>query len=95
MDHFKTKYDKDMVRVSLDLPNVSLKVFRKPKESSDWVQLDRLLPLPDAVLNIAARKVPENFTMPGLTLEKNPEKVTDMDTNSSGRISRRDSPVKK
>jgi len=91
VNHFQGKYPKDKVRVQVDATNMCLKVLRRPADpGSSWVSLDLPPKLPQEVLNISARSVPEGFAMPLGPDPKVPVLTETMDTTSPSRRSRRD-----
>ena len=91
IDDVKKSYKDNYVGVSVDTSKMGLKVSRRPpKESGDstWMVYRELLPIPDAALDISARKVPDNFRFSYAPL--NPSKGSDAG-HSSPRQSRKDS----
>ena len=63
ISHVKQNYPEDMVRVSVDVPKLGLKVFRKPKGESSWKTYNKLVPIPPEALDVSTRKIPEGFTV--------------------------------
>ena len=64
----KLSHPTDFVRVLVDPVDLCLKVARKPKDSDQWIYFKRTIGLPSQVLNVSARKVPEDLEMPDLKL---------------------------
>ena len=64
ISHVKKDYPEDMVRVSVDLPNLGLKVFRKSQ--GEWKTYKELVPIPTEALDVSARKIPEGFRVGNL-----------------------------
>ena len=85
LNHVKTGYPDNYVRITVDPNSFALKVARRPPATEldpdpAWKVHDRLIPLPKEALNISARKVPEGFRMPS----------KDMPDSPSRRISRKE-----
>ena len=67
VNHVKKDFPENMVRVNVDLPKLALRVARKPPGSNQiWKDYKELIPLPAECYDVAARKIPENFTVTSL-----------------------------
>ena len=96
VNHYKSKYPEQIVRVQVDSSNMCLKVFRRPADKgSQWEQLNNPPKLPDEVLNINARAVPVGFIMPLVPIPSSPPASETMDTGiiTPTRLSRKDGQV--
>jgi len=96
VNHYKSKYPEQIVRVQVDSSNMCLKVFRRPADKgSQWEQLNNPPKLPDEVLNISARAVPVGFIMPLVPIPSSPLASETMDTGiiTPTRLSRKDGQV--
>jgi hypothetical protein len=69
IDKVKADYPDNQVKVAVDTKRFCLRVARRCTVEGDanyskkWNSYERLIPLPNEVLGIAARKVPEGFKM--------------------------------
>jgi hypothetical protein len=87
--HFRSEYLDDYIRVTVDAAKMSLKVCRRVK-GDGWYVHDDLIRLPEQVLDIHARYVPEDLVMPELpvrsreagTVEPMVESETELATGS-------------
>jgi hypothetical protein len=71
------------VRVNVDVKNFGLRVSRKPSKSTIWKDFSEIVPLPEEVLDVSARKIPEGFRMKGPPKPfSDNENNGDMDTGS-------------
>ncbi len=69
MKHVKSSYPNDFVRVNVIPKELGLKVSRRPKgEDQQWITYSSLVPLPEEVLDISLKKVPDGFRLPDFTL---------------------------
>jgi len=67
--HVKSCYPNDFVRVNVIPKELGLKVSRRPKgEDQQWITYSSLVPLPEEVLDISLKKVPDGFRLPFSTL---------------------------
>jgi hypothetical protein len=64
-DKVREDYPGDQVKVTVDTDKFCLRVAKRtPPEGEEkvkWEYFERTVPLPDAVLDVEARKVPDNF----------------------------------
>ena len=99
VNHVKSNYPDNQVRVNIDLKNLGLKVGRRGPavdgHPAEWNDYSRLIDLPKEVFDVSARSVPDNFKVSDLP--STPRKPVPMNTDSSpnssqsGRLSRKDS----
>jgi hypothetical protein len=87
MNHYKSVYPNNYIRVSVDCSGMTLKVARRPMVEStktgkkQWVNIDGGIPIPDLALDIYARKVPDGFKV-----VITPDQVTDMDVGTQQEV---------
>jgi hypothetical protein len=79
-EFFRGFYNTDFVRVSVDISKMSLRVSHKPDKDAKWSYHDKLIPIPEAALNVTARRAPLGFKMTGLIPNNHPD---NMDFNDS------------
>jgi hypothetical protein len=72
IDHMRKEFPGDYIRVTVDSDNMALKVARK-KKGDGWYTLDDDIKLPNEVLDIHARKVPDGFVLNNLPVRKEQE----------------------
>jgi hypothetical protein len=65
IDHMKVQYPEQFIKVTVDTANLLLRVTRRHK-TKGWYSLDEPIKLPEEVLDIHARKVPDG--LPALIL---------------------------
>jgi hypothetical protein len=65
IDHFRSAYPNDYIKVSVDTQSVTLKVSRKVK-GDGWYDHNEPIKLPPQVLDTKARFVPKNFILDDL-----------------------------
>ena len=63
LDHFKGQYPDDFIRVYVDANNMALRVARRGKDVTEWVYYKKDIVLPKEVLNVTARKAPDNLVL--------------------------------
>jgi hypothetical protein len=62
--HYKDKYPDSFIKVNVEPNSQSLRVSMRPgpkEEKNDWVVIERHVPLPPAAMDVAARKLPDDF----------------------------------
>ena len=65
IDHFRSCYQEDYIKVQVDPSNFCLKVSRRSKKDG-WFKYDDPIPLPEEAYNTTARSVPEGFAIQNL-----------------------------
>jgi hypothetical protein len=65
IDHFRSCYQEDYIKVQVDPSNFCLKVSRRSKKDG-WFKYDDPIPLPEEAYNTTARSVPEGFVIQNL-----------------------------
>jgi hypothetical protein len=71
VDHFRSEYPNDFVKIHVDTQKLALKVSRKVK-GKGWFDHDAPIPLPPEVLDIRARFAPNDFRMTNLPVFDKP-----------------------
>jgi len=96
ISHVKTEYPGYQVKVNVDSKNFGLKVARRLNNTGDktikniWHDYDKLIPLPPEVLDIGARKIPDNFKVGNLPRKPTETPMEQEQLTNSGRKSRID-----
>ncbi len=58
----KVDYPEDFIRVNVDVQNRTLKAWRRPPgNGEDWRKLNTPIPLPDDVLDVTSRRIPDGL----------------------------------
>jgi hypothetical protein len=79
IDHFRAEYPGDYIRVTVVADKLALKVSRRVK-GDGWYVHDDLIRLPNQVLDIYARFVPEDLVMPRLPIRRRVSESEEMST---------------
>jgi hypothetical protein len=62
VDHVKKSHPEDFIKVNVMTKEFGLKISRRPKgKDLPWYTYPDIVPLPEAALDVTARKVPEGF----------------------------------
>ena len=61
IDHVKTNFPGEYVRVNVDAGNLSLSVARRANKDTEWTYCKEDVRLPKEVLNVSARSVPKDL----------------------------------
>ena len=77
VDHVRTLYLGEFVKVQVDPNNFCIKVSRRSADKKTWFKFDDPIPLPEAAYNTAARSVPDDLVMTNL-----PARTLQMNTSS-------------
>jgi len=94
VNHVKSDFPDNKVRVNVDLAKLGLRVSRKSPGNS-WKEFKRIIPIPAEAYDVSARNIPENFAVLDLPITEqmetgSPVVNTVATTTSPLRRSRRD-----
>jgi hypothetical protein len=85
VDETKARYRSDYVKVNVDTSSMTLIVYKRPmlppgdKSKKVWSTVGAPIPIPDACLDVSARRIPENFVV---SIHGNDAHMSDSDTDS-------------